>query len=1131
MIKFFRFLSVPFIVLLISPLFYLFSFAAEPPRSPQARPHIQDEIIVRFREGVHEYNKALAHFGLAAKAKKVFKTLRGLELVKLPPGLSVKEAVKLYQQHPDVLYAEPNYIVKALVVPNDPSFGDLWGLHNIGQAGGTNDADTDAPEAWGITTGSSDVVVAVIDTGVDYNHQDLSENMFRNQADCNNNGVDDDGNGFVDDCYGVDTANDDSDPMDDHNHGTHVAGMIGAVGDNSVGVVGVNWDVSIMACKFLNASGSGSIGDAIDCLDYVKIMKDRGVNIVATSNSWGGGGFSQALFDAIDAHRQRGILFIAAAGNDSGDNDGEPHYPSNYDLPNVVSVAATTRNDALASFSNFGRRTVHLGAPGSAILSTTPGDTYSTFSGTSMATPHVAGVAALLKAQNSARDWKAIKNLLLAGGDTVASMTNTITQKRLNAHGAMTCSDFTVLSRLRPISDTITGSIGTPIDLAALHINCADPNGNVSVTVDPGGQMVTLMDDGLGIDQAEGDGIYSGQWTPSAGGTYTLTLPDGEVVTVEVLSNYSFAPTPFSWRTITGTNLNLDDDSSAQIASPFPILFGGGSFTDLFVSSNGNVNFTGPFTEYSHQPIPFSAISTLVAPFWDDLFPVAGDAQNVFWAVVGGPPNRELVIEWRDVRHFSCSSDSSATARFQVVFFESSSDILFNYADALFGGGCTLADGGGSASVGVQVASNRGTQFSFNTQSLNNNFALLWSLETGGDNDLTAPIAGLVTPSNTRYGNFVDSPFDLSTSFTDNESAVTSCEYTINGGSTWLPATISGSLPNFTCTKTGITGSNGQVLNLNMRATSGGGTSQGTAVQVRIDSAPPTGSVKINSGDAFTKSTAVQLTLTASDTSGLFQMCISNTNSACSTWENFSKSKNWNLSSDDGTKTVYVWFKDKVGNINPSPFSDQITLDTVPPTNPTTITSLSHTLSVWSKDRTVDMSWSGTADDRSGVYGYSITWDKLPTTLPDTTSDTTSTKKTSSSLLDGNSHYFHIRTGDKAGNWSSSAVHKGPFFIDGTPPVNGTLAATPGNSQVSLSWSGFSDVLSGLAATKTYRLVFKTTTYPSSSCTNGNQIFLGTGTSFTHTGLTNGTTYYYRLCAFDNAGNVSTGFTRSAIPQ
>src|SRR5439155_6983308 len=253
----------------------------------------------------------------------------------------------------------------------------------------------------------------------------------------NSNGIDDAGNGQIDDCFGIDTLNNASNPLDDNDHGSHVAGTIGAVGNNGVGVVGVNWTVRLMACKFLNASGSGPTSDAIDCLEYVKLMKDRGVNIIATNNSWGGVGFSQALLDAIEAHRQRGILFIAAAGNSGLNNDFTPVYPANYYLPNVISVAATTRTDGQAFFSNFGRRTVHLGAPGDQILSTTRGNTYQIFSGTSMATPHVTGVAALLKAQDPGRDWRAIKNLILSGGDTIPSLTNTITRKRLNARGAL----------------------------------------------------------------------------------------------------------------------------------------------------------------------------------------------------------------------------------------------------------------------------------------------------------------------------------------------------------------------------------------------------------------------------------------------------------------------------------------------------------------------------------------------------------------------------------------------------------------------------------------------------------------------------------------------------------------------
>src|SRR2546422_58654 len=623
-----------------------------PTASATAQPtprHAPDTILVRFKASALPADQALVHALVGAHAYKSFRIVEGLQAVRIPPGMRVKDAIEFYRRRPDVLYAEPNWIVDAQVVPSDPSFSSLWGLNNTGQNGGIPDADIDAPEAWDITTGSSDVVVAVIDTGIDYTHPDLSANMFRNELDCNSNGIDDDGNGLVDDCFGIDTANNDSNPMDDANpgHGSHVAGTIGAVGNNAVGVVGVNWTVRLMACKFLSATGSGSTADAIDCLEYVKLMKDRGVNIVATSNSWGGGGFSQALFDAIEAHLHRGILFIAAAGNANpgSNNDTKPFYPAAYYLPNVISVAATTRTDALASFSNFGRRTVHLGAPGQEILSTTPGNTYSSLSGTSMATPHVTGVAALLKAQDPARDWRAIKNLILAGGDTDPSLgTNTITQKRLNARGALTCSNSTVLSRLTPVGNTISGSVGTPLDLAVLNITCANPGGNVSVTVDPGGQIVGLTDDGLGSDQAAGDGVYSGGWVPLSRGSYTLTFPGGDVVTVQALTTYTATPTTLSYRTITGPSLDLGDNSSAAITSPFPILFGGGSFSTLFVGSNGNVNFSGAFPTASHAPLPTSQIATLVAPWWDDLFPVAGTGQNVFWAVTGTAPGRELVI-------------------------------------------------------------------------------------------------------------------------------------------------------------------------------------------------------------------------------------------------------------------------------------------------------------------------------------------------------------------------------------------------------------------------------------------------------------------------------------------------------
>ena len=276
---------------------------------------------------------ALWVFGMR---KKVFKHVDGLEVIKLPANVKVEEAIDAYEQDPNVLYAEPNYILHTTanpniaLTPNDPRFkdGSLWGLTKI-----------NAPGAWNTTTGSSNVVVAVLDTGIDYTHPDLTANM----------GVDADGN------FGIDVANNDTDPMDDNEHGTHVSGTIGAVGNNGIGVVGVNWNVKLLACKFFDATGYGTTEGAIACLDYVKTMKDRGINIVATSNSWGGGDFSQALVDAIDAQRQDGILFITAAGNGNAfgigqNNDTTPFYPCDTFLPNVICVAATTSSDGKASF-------------------------------------------------------------------------------------------------------------------------------------------------------------------------------------------------------------------------------------------------------------------------------------------------------------------------------------------------------------------------------------------------------------------------------------------------------------------------------------------------------------------------------------------------------------------------------------------------------------------------------------------------------------------------------------------------------------------------------------------------------------------------------------------------------------
>ena len=314
------------------------------------------------------------------------------------------------------------------MTPNDPGMSQLYGMTKINATG-----------AWNLTTGSRSVVVGVIDTGIDYTHPDLAANMWRNPGEIAGNGIDDDRNGFVDDIYGYNFVNNNGNPMDDNSHGTHVSGTIAAVGNNSQGVAGVNWNTSLMALKFLDSNGSGYISDAIRAVNYATMMKSRyGVNVRVLNNSWGGGGYSASLDSAIQASNNAGILFVAAAGNSGTNNDTTAQYPANYSSPNVISVAATDQNDQLASFSCYGATTVDLAAPGVSIYSTVPNNRYAVYSGTSMATPHVSGVAALAWAYKPNATVAEIRNALLQGVDHVSSLTGKVaTGGRLNAYNTL----------------------------------------------------------------------------------------------------------------------------------------------------------------------------------------------------------------------------------------------------------------------------------------------------------------------------------------------------------------------------------------------------------------------------------------------------------------------------------------------------------------------------------------------------------------------------------------------------------------------------------------------------------------------------------------------------------------------
>lgn len=452
-----------------------------------------DSIIVKYKKNASPEMRKQARSLVKAKISDLnndevddnFTSLFSGRLAKFKvSGMSAKEAIERLKSHQAIEYVEPDYRVSIAATPNDPRFEDLWGLNNEGQTGGTADADIDAPEAWSISTGSRDVVVGVIDTGVDYSHPDLAANVWVNSGEIAGDGIDNDGNGYVDDVHGINAITDAGDPMDDEGHGTHVSGTIGASGNNGVGIVGVNHDVSIAGCKFLAADGTGSTSGAIKCIDYMVGLKNSGVNLRVLNNSWGGGGYSQALADAITASEEADILFVAAAGNDAVDNDVNPHYPSNYENDNVLSIASTDSRDNMSGFSQWGLTSVDMGAPGSAILSTIPGGGYASYSGTSMATPHVAGAAALVLSVNPDLTTLELKELLMSSGDANAALNGkTVAGTRLNVNQALIDADPTPGFKLSvsPVSQQAT--VGDTVTYTFTIGSIAQWDGDVSLAL------------------------------------------------------------------------------------------------------------------------------------------------------------------------------------------------------------------------------------------------------------------------------------------------------------------------------------------------------------------------------------------------------------------------------------------------------------------------------------------------------------------------------------------------------------------------------------------------------------------------------------------------------------------------
>lgn len=448
-------------------LFFLFavsiSFGWEAGAQNGQRPvYVPGEVLVKFRPQAASGDIASIKSQLRLDTLGIFKRIT-VHRLKILSNLTVEQALSRLRQSPLVEYAEPNYYRYLNLVPNDPRYPEMWGLNNTGQTGGTPGADIDAQAAWNITAGSPNVVVALIDSGTDLIHQDLAANIWTNPGEIPGNGIDDDGNGFIDDVHGWDFRDNDNDPTDTSatcsGHGTHTAGTIGALGNNGIGVTGVNWSVKIMPLRvFGGFFCSGADSQIISAIEY---YTDFGIRL--SSNSYGGGPFNQAMMDAIRASKS---VFVAAAGNDGRDNDVTPNFPSNYELDNIIAVAATDDTDARASFSNFGVNSVDLGAPGVDILSTIPGNNYGLLSGTSMATPHVAGAVGLLLAQDPGLTDREIRFRILRGVDPTGLPV--ATGGRLNARNAL---NFGLLPP------------GVEVHVAPVGATTVSPGGTISYNV------------------------------------------------------------------------------------------------------------------------------------------------------------------------------------------------------------------------------------------------------------------------------------------------------------------------------------------------------------------------------------------------------------------------------------------------------------------------------------------------------------------------------------------------------------------------------------------------------------------------------------------------------------------------
>lgn len=812
--------------------------------SPGLAPHVPGTVLVGFRPGVSLADRAAARAAVGAVASSPLSPLAvAAERWSLGGRTSVEAAIAALARNPLVRYAEPDYLLRTAATSDDPYYlgsgGTLWGMHGDAISPNANQFGTGADEAWaGGYVGSSDVYVGVIDEGIQFTHPDLAANVWTNPWDPVD-GVDNDGNGYVDDVHGWDFFNNDAGIYDAgaDAHGTHVSGTIGGVGGNGIGVAGVNWNVTIISGKFLGPSG-GSTSGAVLAVDYLTRLKTlHGINLVATSNSWGGGGASQSLLDAINRGGDAGILFVAAAGNSASNNDATASYPSNYQCTNggtrgwdcVVAVAAIDAAGNRASFTSFGATTVDIGAPGVGIWSSVPTDAYASYNGTSMATPHVSGAVALCESINPSLTANDLRNAILSSGAPTPSLAGyTATGDRLDVGalvaacspsvappsglpGSLTATSLGTSQISIAWSDGVTGETSYEVQRATGTVGtCGTWSTVASAPAGATSYLATNLPSATAFCfRVRGANTY-------AGGSVTAWSNEASAATAAPPPAYVCESAAYAWLDPTsGTAHALTDDSSKTVALPFAFTAYGQTYTSIVIGSNGFARLgtsTAGTTSYTNVAIP-SAVdpNAILAPYWDDLNPGVGG--QIYTATIGTAPNRSFVVGWINVPAYFVSGSAIT---FELVLEEGGDVVRYQYQDVTVGS--ATYDAGASATVGIEGDTGEwGTQISYNTAILTAPSAYRCSATPG-----TPPTIGAATPPDATTGVAYSTTFSASGGSTP---------YTWSVASGALPAGLT------LGTSTGTVAGNPTAVgtaSFTLRATGSDGSSSTRAFSIRV---------------------------------------------------------------------------------------------------------------------------------------------------------------------------------------------------------------------------------------------------------------------------------------------------------